>query len=49
MSTLRLFLALALLASSTIGLTACNTLGGAGEDIESGGDALSDAADDAQD
>ncbi|HEX2525004.1 MAG TPA: entericidin A/B family lipoprotein [Geminicoccus sp.] len=49
MSTLRLLLALALLASGSLTLSACNTLGGAGEDLSEGGDAMSDAADDAED
>ncbi|MEX1146862.1 MAG: entericidin A/B family lipoprotein [Sphingomonadales bacterium] len=39
-----LFLAL-LLGLSGLTLAACNTVEGAGEDIESSGDAISDAAD----
>lgn len=35
----------ALLASVFVFTTACNTLEGAGEDIESGGEAIQDAAD----
>lgn len=34
-----------LLAVSTLTLTACNTVEGAGEDIESMGDSISDTAD----
>jgi len=45
---MRLATALAVLLSLG-SLTACNTMEGAGEDISAGGDALDDAAEDAQD
>jgi entericidin B len=38
-------LGLALLAAMFSGLTACNTMHGAGKDIERGGEYLQDAAD----
>ncbi len=38
-----------LLAGSTLALTACNTVEGAGDDIEAAGDSISDTARDAQD
>lgn len=40
----RLF-ALSVLASVMIGLSACNTMEGAGKDIERGGEKVQDAAD----
>lgn len=42
----RLFLALAVAGISVAALTGCNTVEGAGEDIESAGDAIQDSADD---
>lgn len=44
----RLAMALALLLSLGT-LSACNMMEGAGEDISQGGDAINDAAEDAQD
>lgn len=38
-------LAIAIVAFSTVALTGCNTVEGAGEDIESTGDAIQDSAD----
>lgn len=38
------FLVLMLLAISSVGLLACNTVDGAGQDIESAGEAVQDAA-----
>jgi predicted small secreted protein len=38
------FLALTILAATTIGLGACETIEGAGRDIEHGGEAIQDAA-----
>jgi entericidin B len=45
---MRLAMALALLLSLGT-LSACNMMEGAGEDISQGGDAIDDAAEDAQD
>lgn len=45
---MRLATALAVLLSLG-SLSACNMMEGAGEDMEAGGDAISDAADDAED
>lgn len=39
----------AMLVGAVVGLTGCNTTQGVGEDIEAAGDALSDAARDAND
>ncbi|GAB5389072.1 MAG: hypothetical protein Alpg2KO_20400 [Alphaproteobacteria bacterium] len=44
-SKLRTALTVMMLAVATIGLTACNTVEGAGKDIESAGDAIEDATD----
>lgn len=44
MRFIQAFLAAALLAT----LAACNTVGGLGEDLQSGGDAITDTAEDAQ-
>ncbi|OXY83817.1 entericidin [Oceanimonas doudoroffii] len=41
-------MALWLLAVVTLGLGGCNTLAGAGKDIEQGGEAVQEAARDAQ-
>ncbi|WP_107852849.1 entericidin A/B family lipoprotein [Oceanimonas marisflavi] len=41
-------LTLWLLAGLTLGLAGCNTLAGAGKDIEQGGEAVQEAARDAQ-
>ncbi len=49
MSLLRMLLVLLTLAVAGGALTACNTIGGAGEDIKAGGDAISDTADDVKD
>lgn len=49
MSFFRMFLVLMTLLLTTSALTACNTIGGAGEDIKAGGDAISDTADDVKD
>lgn len=38
-----------LLAGSTLAIAACNTVEGAGKDIEATGDAISDTANDAKD
>jgi len=38
-----------LLTGSTLALMACNTVEGAGDDIEAAGDAISDTANDAKD
>ena len=43
----KLLLAAALLLTP-LALSACNTVSGAGEDIEAAGDAISDAAEDAK-
>ena len=40
-------LLLLLVAALTLGLAGCNTIAGAGQDIESAGDAIEDAAEDA--
>ncbi len=48
MKTLKFVLA-ALLLTGSFSLVACNTVEGAGEDIESGGDAISDTARDIRD
>ena len=40
------FIALALLVASFAGLSGCNTMAGAGQDISSGGHALTNSADD---
>lgn len=37
-------LALIVVATCSLGLTACNTISGAGQDIENGGEAIQDAA-----
>lgn len=42
----KLFLALAVAGFSVLALSACNTVEGAGEDLESTGDAIQDSADD---
>lgn len=39
------FLMLFLLAATSLGLSACNTMEGAGRDIESAGESVQDAAD----
>jgi predicted small secreted protein len=49
MSLFRLLLVLMTLAVASGTLAACNTIGGAGEDIKAGGDAISDTADDVKD
>ena len=46
MSTFRLLLAFALLTLGATTLSACNTLGGAVEDVSDGVDAMSDDDDD---
>ncbi len=38
------FFSLMALATITLGLGACNTISGAGQDIEDGGEAIQDAA-----
>lgn len=43
------FLLAALLLTGSFSLVACNTVEGAGEDIESAGDAMSDTARDVRD
>lgn len=43
MKKFKLFLLLGF-ATCTLGLSACNTLSGAGKDIERGGEAIQDAA-----
>ena len=43
------FFVLMALGVSTVLVVACNTIEGAGEDIEAGGDAIEDAAEDAND
>lgn len=42
----RLLCTLALLTAATFALPACNTVEGAGEDIQATGDAISDTAED---
>ena len=49
MSIARMFLVLMTLLMTAGALSACNTISGAGKDIEAGGDAISDTADDAKD
>ena len=49
MSTFRTFLAVAILKIAAGALAACNTIGGAGEDIAAGGKAISKTADKASD
>lgn len=44
-----LFILLTLGAGSTMLMSACNTVEGAGEDIEAAGDSISDTASDAKD
>jgi len=41
----KLFLGLALASASVLALSACNTVEGAGEDVESAGEAIQDGAD----
>lgn len=45
MKYLKQFFALAMILTALTSLTACNTMKGAGKDIERGGDAIQDAAD----
>jgi predicted small secreted protein len=45
MKLLKQFFALAVILSALTSLTACNTMHGAGKDIERGGEKLKDAAD----
>ena len=49
MSTFRILLVLSTLVLAGGVLTACNTIGGAGEDISAGGKAISKTADKASD
>lgn len=44
MITKTTFLTILALSALTLGLTACNTLDGAGQDIENAGEAVQDAA-----
>ena len=46
---LRVLTALFYLSAMILALPACNTVEGAGEDIQATGDAISDTADDAED
>jgi predicted small secreted protein len=46
---LRVLTALFFLSAMILALPACNTVEGAGEDIQATGDAISDTADDAED
>jgi predicted small secreted protein len=46
---LRVLTALLFLSAMILALPACNTVEGAGEDIQATGDAISDTADDAED
>jgi predicted small secreted protein len=46
---LRVLTALFFLSAMILALPACNTVEGAGEDIEATGDAISDTADDTKD
>ena len=48
-STLRVFALLLLALATTNVLTACNTVAGAGKDIEGAGDKIEDTAEDAND
>lgn len=49
MKKMKKFLLAALLLTGSFALVACNTVEGAGEDIEAGGDAISDTARDVAD
>lgn len=42
-------LRLALIPALLLALSACNTIGGFGEDVQSGGQAIEETAEDAQD
>jgi entericidin B len=44
----RLMLSVLLLAAALLALGACNTMKGAGQDVEAAGDAMSDTAEDVQ-